>query len=179
MTVFFSLLAVSILLNLLVLCAIVYLYFVEKKDMGGISRAVRSTKRIKTKSAKMFETEAEDELSQLVKGYVHELSSELKEHLSGLTEVAEKQSADLAQFVREQQRAVISETQTLVANNIVKIEKELEEYKKNQFERIESEINSIVASTASKVLGRMVSLTEHEDLVRQALERAKKDKFFA
>lgn len=179
MEVFFSLLAVSILLNLLVLGAIVYLYFVEKKDMGGISRAVKSVKRIKGRSAKMFQTEAEEELSQLVKGYVHELSGELKEHLSGLTDVASKQSADLAEFVKEQQKGIIAETQTLVANNIVKIEKELEEYKKNQFERIETEINSIVAATASKVLGRMVSLTEHEDLVRQALERAKKDKFFA
>ena len=58
-------------------------------------------------------------------------------------------------------------------------EKELEQYKKDGLARIDEDLNRIVLEAARDVLGRSISLSEHEELVRSALEKAKKKRFFS
>ena len=72
----------------------------------------------------------------------------------------------------------MKESQYFVANMLSKVEKESEEYRKNKLGKIDEEIRQIVLSAAREVIGRAISLSEHEDLVNKALEKAKKEHIF-
>lgn len=79
---------------------------------------------------------------------------------------------------QDQQKGMVRETQYLVANKFAKVQKELEEYRNSQLKKIDAQIYLIIFEASREVLGRSISRGEHEDLVRKALERAKKDRFF-
>lgn len=54
-------------------------------------------------------------------------------------------------------------------------EKELEDYKAERLKKIEDEIYNIIQNVSKEVLGKTLSLQEHEQLVIEALEKAKKE----
>jgi len=55
------------------------------------------------------------------------------------------------------------------------VEKELETYKAERLKKIEEEIYNIIQNVSKEVLGKTLSLQEHEQLVIDALEKAKKE----
>jgi membrane-associated HD superfamily phosphohydrolase len=57
-------------------------------------------------------------------------------------------------------------------------ENEIEEYKKRKLEEIDREIYRIIIEVAKKTLGKVIDITDHEKLVIEALEKAKKDRIF-
>lgn len=59
-----------------------------------------------------------------------------------------------------------------------KKQKEIEEYKSQRLKAIDENINKIIAKVAQNVLGRAIPLEEHEQLVLDALEKAKKEEVF-
>ncbi len=53
--------------------------------------------------------------------------------------------------------------------------REIESYKKEELSKIDSEIYELLEKIAKIVLGKALSLSEHEDLIEKSLERAKKE----
>ncbi len=129
--------------------------------------------------AKKIEEEAAEKLDKMISLTSENLEREIREQLSKLVDRAEAESREMTQFVASQEEAIVKESQAMVANIVAKAEKEADVYRQNQIDKVAGQINSIVSSAAKDVLGRAISISEHEDLVSQALERAKKDKFFA
>lgn len=101
-----------------------------------------------------------------------------EEKLSEFSKKLEKIFAATAESSQDQQKAMVTETQYLVANKFAKVQKELEEYRSSQLAKIDAQIYLIIFEASREVLGRSISRGEHEELVRKALERAKKDRFF-
>ena len=69
-----------------------------------------------------------------------------------------------------------------IANyRVAKVEDELKigQKVKVRVAEIDDQVRQIILSAAREVLGRSISLSEHEQLVREALDKAKKDKVFA
>lgn len=56
--------------------------------------------------------------------------------------------------------------------------KEIEIYKKEELEKIDSEIYELLEKIAKKVLGKALNLSEHENLIEESLEKAKKEGAF-
>ncbi len=56
---------------------------------------------------------------------------------------------------------------------------ELENYKKNQLQKIDNEIATLVEKTIYKVLGKGLSRADHLDIIYEALAEAKEGGFFA
>lgn len=56
--------------------------------------------------------------------------------------------------------------------------KEIENYKKEELQKIESGIYVLLEKMSKLVLGKALSLTEHEDLIEKSLEKAKKEGLF-
>ena len=54
-------------------------------------------------------------------------------------------------------------------------ETELQTYKKDQMASIDKKVTSVLSDVAKQVLGKTIRLDEHEELVLNALEKAKKD----
>lgn len=135
-------------------------------------------KKIKGKISKKIEEESVAFFKMAIAKAVEDFRRDLNSHFSVLASESAKQSQDLASFVKNQQEAALKENQLLVAQNLDKVDKEIESYRQAQFKKIDSSIHMVVASVAKEVLGRTISLSEHEDLVKRALERAKKSRFF-
>lgn len=56
--------------------------------------------------------------------------------------------------------------------------KEIESYKKAELQKIDSGIYELLEKIAKIVLGKALSLSEHEDLIEKSLEKAKKEGVF-
>lgn len=56
--------------------------------------------------------------------------------------------------------------------------KEIESYKKAELAKIDSEIYLFLEKVAKIVFGKTISLSEHEDLIEESLEKAKKEGVF-
>lgn len=56
--------------------------------------------------------------------------------------------------------------------------KEIEDYKKEQLKKIDLEIYEFLEKISKIVLGKALSLSEHEDLIEKSLEKAKKEGVF-
>lgn len=56
--------------------------------------------------------------------------------------------------------------------------KEIENYKKEELQKIDSKIYELLEKMSKLVLGKALSLSEHEDLIEKSLEKAKKEGTF-
>jgi hypothetical protein len=56
--------------------------------------------------------------------------------------------------------------------------KEIEDYKKEELRKIDSGIYELLEKITKEVLGKALSLSEHEDLIEKSLEKAKKEGVF-
>lgn len=57
-------------------------------------------------------------------------------------------------------------------------EKEIKEYKDEKLEEIDDKINAVIRQAAEEVIGKSLDTESHQELVLDALEKAKKEKFF-
>lgn len=58
------------------------------------------------------------------------------------------------------------------------VEREIENYKQEQLKKVDDKIYEILERVSKLALGRAISLSEHENLITKALERAKKEGAF-
>ena len=58
------------------------------------------------------------------------------------------------------------------------VKKEIQNYKKNALQKIDQGIYAILERISNLVLGKALSLSEHEDLIEKSLEKAKKEGVF-
>ncbi len=165
----------SLIVNLVILWVLLVLWKFKlpqketKKRESG--RSLKITPKI--------QREIQAEISKGIRAYFEGLESKMKINLNQMEKLAVSSAKNLSDFIKEQQRGVAKEMQFLVANNILKTEKELEEYKKKKIQEIDGRINAIILETSREVLGKSVDLATHEDLVMKALEQAKVDNLFA
>jgi F0F1-type ATP synthase membrane subunit b/b' len=61
---------------------------------------------------------------------------------------------------------------------LANMEKTIEEYKKNQFEQTKDMVGKIVKQVSEEVLNKSISVEEHQKLVIDSFEKAKKDGLF-
>lgn len=135
----------------------------------------------KDKEAKTVVDQAKIEIlfEQIAGRLSDNLEKQVKEQLAKYAQEAQSSTVRIAKFVEDQQKVIARESQFLVANAFSRTQKELEQYKKDGLARIDEDLNRIVLEAARDVLGRSISLSEHEELVRSALEAAKKKRFFS
>src|SRR3990167_141683 len=150
--------------------------FKISKDLEESSDFKRGRSR---KIGKNIEKKLDIEISKILASFEATINSEVKRHLEKLAEDAEQKNEQMTKFIEDQQAAVVKESQFLIANSLQKISKELEVYRATRTREIDDQIRQIILSAAREVLGRSISLAEHEQLVREALEKAKKDKLFS
>ena len=99
--------------------------------------------------------------------YANSLKQLTSESLVDFQDVSKELQTDLERQIREFR-------ETLLPN----MEKQLEEYKKKRLEEIEKSIIVITQKVSQQVLNRSLSATDHQALVIEALEKAKRDGVF-
>jgi len=90
--------------------------------------------------------------------------------------------AEIKNFRDSVEKLTVS-SQKLVKEKIgidfAEVEKEIENYKAEELKKIDDKIYTLLEKVAKEVLGKALSLSEHENLITKALEKAKKESVFA
>ena len=168
-------LVVFVFLLFVLVCAV---YFKVKKTSVQQDESVISDKKERSElSLKIAET-AVLRINEITQGSSLRVEEAVKKFADDMARLSEEKSKEIGEFIEKQEQDQVKESQFFVANALSKIEKEVEEYKRNKLTKVDEEIRQIVLSAAREVIGRAISLSEHEDLVSKALERAKKDRLF-
>lgn len=108
-----------------------------------------------------------------------QIDSQIGKFSEELQRLLHARSSELSAYTEKIQQDQVKQSQFYVANMLAKIEADAQSYRENKFKEIDQEIRQIVLAAAREVIGRAISLSEHEDLVNKALEKAKRDKLFS
>lgn len=77
----------------------------------------------------------------------------------------------------------LEESKNMINNEMKKeialMHSQVEKYTKEKYKQVDEKIYEIVTETAKNTVGRVINIVDHQQLVVNALEQAKKDKFFS
>lgn len=146
-----------------------------RKDMARVyGQETDIKKRIEQYIAK----KASDELGRAVEGYKEGLDLQSNEVIKAMEEGTKQHLDSLGKFILQQEALIGKQVEYIIGAIVKKAQEDIAAYKQNQLEGIDAEVKKIVDKVAPEVLGKALSLDEHEDLVWRALERAKKEGLF-
>lgn len=110
---------------------------------------------------------------------VNSLNLALTSKSDELTKTFAKQASAVNNATLLKYKAMSDETlkylEARFAEEFEKINKELAEYKKSQLIKIDNNIYNILLNISKIAFGRSISISQHEELITQALSEAQKD----
>ncbi len=166
-------------LFLIIIGLLVYLVFSQLAQKNDWDRVLKLDKKLKNRIAKKIEEGASDEVSKVINTLSVRLAKVLEDELLQLRDKTSVQVGELSDFMRDQQKTLIEQSEFLLASAITKTEKELESYKNKRISEMNARVFEIIAASAKEVLGKTINPNEHEELVEKALDAAKREKFFS
>lgn len=113
-----------------------------------------------------FSLETQNKILAEAKNKILELNQAAEKEFIKIQEANLKTSTQISQSVRETLNKKVQET-----------EKEIEDYKRERLKEIDRKIYLLLGEVAKKTIGRAIDLSDHEKLVIEALEKAKKEIF--
>ena len=136
-----------------------------------------------------FSLEAQKKFSENAENKISELNQTAKKELAKIQEINLKahdllinevkgESAELLKDIAQKFSQIYQSTSETLNKKVVEAESEIENYKKERFKEINRKIYQMIGEVAKKTIGKTIDLSEHEKLVIEALEKAKKEIFF-
>lgn len=86
-----------------------------------------------------------------------------------------EETEKLAKFVTDKQVELENKLETIISDEKVRIQKELESYMALRLSEIDAKIVKILETVTQKSLGKAIDLKIHQEIVIDALEKAKKE----
>ena len=172
MAIFFE---IIISLNLILI--ILVLLAVSKTQQTFESGKKSDAHKNSAKFSKNLEKKLEEDIEKLISVAEKKLDSALSGYFQRLVDDAVKKGAELADFIEKQQGTIVKETQFLVARDVEDLKKQLDAYRNQKFAEIDQRVSEMVSTVSKQILGKVIDTQAHEDLVKSALERAKKERF--
>jgi hypothetical protein len=193
------LLAVLIGTNLITL-ALVYLIFSKNKassqhlevDLGKVEESQKEIEQVQENFKKVLEEVIakdrqmiENTSNAIIKYYqetVQSITSNYNLNAQKLSTVLnqdlnhnlERLSAKIASQAEEIQKVFAVDVQ----KNLNVTNKKLEDYYQKRLSDIEAQIYQIIEEAAKKIVAKSINIADHQELVRSALEQARREKFF-
>jgi len=96
-------------------------------------------------------------------------------------DIEENTMAEVKNFKESMQKLTLfsqKEVREKINTDYLASKKELEDYKKEELQKIDSGIYELLEKITKEVLGKALSLADHEDLIEKSLEKAKKGGVF-
>jgi hypothetical protein len=129
--------------------------------------------------------EFEQRTSEFTKAYLQVLQDLKTKNIEVFQNVSKdietNTMAELQNFKQSMQNLTIfseKEVKKKVDIDYETVRKEIENYKKEEFARINSRIYEFLETTAKLILGKALSISDHEDLIKKSLEKAQKEGVF-
>lgn len=165
--------------NLLLLILCLFLFWRSKKALEYTRRVLV----VEDHSRHNIEAHAEvlmDRLvSELVTGFKTTFADMSSAYAKSLAEAAGDQIVQMGQYTAGVQKQIGEEAQLVSARLVDGASAEIEQYKNLQMMRVDEEVPKIIEAVSKEVFGKAISLEAHQDLVLEALKRAKMDGIFS
>lgn len=94
-----------------------------------------------------------------------------------LTEGVESKLDELSENVAKKVSEILQSVKNNLNQKMAESEKEIENYKQQKLKEIDQKIYQIIGEITKKITGKSIDLSTHEELVMEALEKAKKEIF--
>jgi len=96
------------------------------------------------------------------------LNEELRKKVSELAEIQHRKLQESKEVVEVE-----------LKKEIALMQAQVEKYTKEKLAKVDEKIYEIVTETAKNTVGKVINIVDHQQLVMNALEQAKRDKFFS
>ncbi len=153
----------------------------EKQIESLQNRFKESLENIISKDSLMIENTS----SNIIKYYqdtVNSLTANYNFNSQKLTEnlnlELKKRVDQLATIVAEQSEESKKVFSSEIQKDLVLIKRDLANYSQGKFAQVDAKAYQIISETAKNTVGKVINMVDHQELVMQALDEAKKDKFF-
>ena len=113
--------------------------------------------------------QAEAHLQQIVRAF----EQQLRAVTDRLEQAAKAELSALRQQMADQLSAAANELATETEKGRQELQRELEDVKRRKVHQLEAQLNKQLPQIVKQAAGRSIPLSEHEQLVRDALQRAK------
>lgn len=141
----------------------------------------QEVKRIASLQIKEFE-KATSDFMKLYAQVLQDLKSKNIEVFQNVSKDIEVNTMGEIKTFKESMESLTSQSEKLVRKKIdsdyIEVKKEIQDYKEEQLKKIDQDIYKLLEKVSSLVLGKAISLSEHEDLIEKALEKSKKEGVF-
>jgi len=141
----------------------------------------QEVKRIASLQIKEFE-KATSDFMKLYAHVLQDLKSKNIEVFQNISKDIEVNTMGEIKNFKESMEKLTVSSQHLVKKKIdtdyEEVKKEINNYKKGKLKKIDDEIYQLLEKVSKLVLGKALSLSEHEDLIQKSLEKAKKEGAF-
>lgn len=138
-------------------------------------------KRIASMQIKEFEKSTSDFMKLYIQ-VLHDLKSKNIEVFQNVSKDIEVNTMDEIKSFKKSMGDLTFESENLVKKKIDSdysaLKKEMQIYKEEKLQKIDQDIYEILERISKLVLGKVISLSMHEDLIRKSLEIAKKEAIF-
>ncbi|HSX08797.1 MAG TPA: hypothetical protein VLF93_01465 [Candidatus Saccharimonadales bacterium] len=102
-----------------------------------------------------------------------------KNYSTSLQHLANQSLAEFQNVVKTMETDLQKQTRTFSETMIPQLEKELEEYKKLRLQQADRTITNVIQEVSQQILNKALPLEDHQQLLIEALERAKKEGVFS
>lgn len=120
----------------------------------------------------------ENKIFQETEKNIKELNQTYLEGQKFLFQEVKNKTEELNKNITEEIHWLYQETLKPLNERVLEVERDLENYKKEKIKEIDKNIYQIIIHATKKIIGQSIDLSLHEKLVIEALEKAKKEKFF-
>lgn len=127
----------------------------------------------------VFSQEAENKIAnwdEITNNEILKFSNTCSQAEDSILQGAKKRTDELSKGLDEKIGRIYQMATKSINQKIAQTEKNIEDYKKEKLKEIDQKIYQIIEDVAKKTIGKAIDLSTHEELVLQALEKAKKEK---
>ena len=140
-----------------------------------------SMETVGTSAVELFKQDSK-EIDEQYKHVFSQIKNEYEKHTQETLGALQKLAVDELDTFSKNLRKETLNSQVFIGARINEEfeakKKEIDDYKIQRLKMVDQNINQIIAKIAEEVLGRVIPVAEHEHLVLEALERAKKEEVF-
>lgn len=148
--------------------------YLEENTKRAIEETIKTYQDTLNKNAQEVAESYTDLFLTLKEKYLQETENVFKE----LQSTAGKGIVDFKTAIQNNTTLMQNEIKKFSLEEYQKIRKELEAYKEEEIKKVSSQISKIIFKTAQELLGKTIPIADHEKLVLEALEKAKKEGVF-
>lgn len=141
-------------------------------------KIITDTKYVTDSSKQNLDTALKQMVSGMQQETLHTTQNFAQTYQTSLQQIAANSLTDFQKTIKDLQADLHQQVQSFHSTVLPNLEKELDEYKKARMKQVDDTSMRVVQKASQEILNKTMSLDDHQKLVIDSLERAKKEGLF-